>query len=123
MKKQTIGILLAFMCFNVFSESLLELNEKHFKLIRSSEQAFDYDQAASKFLVYEVQLENHCAPDGYSDVSDMYYEISVEGRVENVWMFPEIKESKCIRDRLKEVTFPRPSKKHLSLENIQTVYH
>lgn len=123
MKKQTILILYSLLSFEAFSEDLIELNERHFKLIRGSDQAFNYNQAASTFLVYEVQLEKHCAPNGYSDVSDMYYEISTEGKVEEVWMFPEIKESKCIRDRLKEVTFPKPSKKHISLENIQTVYH
>jgi len=104
---------------NCFGETLIDLNKKHFEIIRGSEQSFDYDLKASNFLVFDVNLASNCAPNGFSDVSDMYYEISAEGKVSNIWFFPEITESKCITNRMKSVIFPKPPKTHIGLENIQ----
>jgi len=102
-----------------FGESLIELNKKHFEIIRGSEQSFDYDLKASNYLIFDVDLAGNCAPNGFSDVSDMYYEISTEGNILNVWFFPEITESKCITNRMKKITFPNPPRIHIGLDNIQ----
>jgi len=104
---------------NCFGETLIDLNKKHFEIIRGSEQSFDYDLKVSNFLVFDVDLAGYCAPGGFSDVSDMYYEISAEGKILNIWFFPEITESKCITNRMKQVIFPKPSRVHIGLENIQ----
>ena len=104
---------------NCFGETLIDLNKKHFEIIRGSEQSFDYDLKTSNFLVFDVNLASYCAPDGFSDVSDMYYEISTEGKVLNIWFFPELTESKCITNRMKSVIFPKPPRIHVGLENIQ----
>jgi len=102
-----------------FGESLIDLNKKYFEIIRDSEESFDYDLKASNFLIFDVDLAGNCAPDGFSDVADMYYEVSVEGEILNVWFFPEITESKCITNRMKKVIFPKPPRVHIGLENIQ----
>ncbi|WGL16663.1 hypothetical protein PVT68_18165 [Microbulbifer bruguierae] len=116
----------AFIVFSIISVSgkaetkLSDLVEEHYKIVRGSDEMFQYSLKIQRLIWAEWRLIDKCAPNGVVVVSDFLYKVDMSGRLINAWHFPETEVSKCVESRLSKLSLPKPAIEYIGLENIQS---